>query len=312
MWRNRSDGTMVKGLSNTRRVMPYLMRGRNEAAVYASHDISLPKTDAFIREWNQANPMLRIDVFHLAVWALRDAMLRNAGINRFVMGGRLYDRKGIWFSYAVKQRLEIGTPLVVVKRRFDTDESFAGMVTSMNGEQASATAPNRSTVDKELGLLMIFPGFVRRILMAILRGADRLGMLPKGFIEKDPMYASAFFANMASFGMPAVYHHLYEYGTAGVFCSIGRPVPEPGSPTAGPDRRRTMQVKWTFDERCDDGLAGWYAMRRIRQILEDPIAAGLEVQAVPGGQVPETPDIVGDGEGIGPDAVEGRTAPVDS
>ncbi|MND07153.1 hypothetical protein D3C83_289560 [compost metagenome] len=67
-------------------------------------------------------------------------------------------------------------------------------------------------------------------------------------------------------------------------------------------------MKWTFDERCDDGLAGWLAMRRIRQILEDPIAAGLEVEAIPAGQVPESTE----GAGIEPGAVEGRTAPVDS
>jgi hypothetical protein len=280
MWRHRADGVIVRGLPNTRRVMPYLMRGRNESAVYFHQDITLVKTDAFIRAWNQANPMLRIDVFHLAVWALRDTIERQPTANRFVAGGRLYDRKGIWFSYAVKTKLETGAPMVVVKRRFDTDASFAAMVEGMHTEQSAATS-ERSTVDKELGLLMIFPGFVRRIIMAAIRTFDRFGLLPRGFIDKDPMYASAFFANMASLGMPAVYHHLYEYGTAGIFGSLGRPVTEPGSPTSGPGRRRSMTVKWTYDERADDGLMAWYALRRFKQVLEDPEAAGLAAEARP-------------------------------
>ena len=125
MWWRRSDGRLVRGLSNTRRAMPYFMRGRNEAAVYFEQDLSLRRTDAFIRAWNQANPMLRIDVFHLAVWGLKEAIERTPSVNRFVAGGRLYQRDQIWFSYAVKQKLETGSPMIAVKRRFDLDGSFA-------------------------------------------------------------------------------------------------------------------------------------------------------------------------------------------
>jgi hypothetical protein len=303
MWWRRSDGTLVKDLPNTRRVMPYIMRGRNEAAVYFEHDVSLVKTDAFIRAWNQANPALRIDVFHISLWALLGAIGHNPSVNRFVMGGRLYQRHGIWFSYAVKQKLETGAPLVVVKRRFDTDASFADMVEAMHAEQATSIN-ERGTIDKELGLLMLFPGFVRRIIMATMRGADRLGMLPRRFIEKDPMYSTAFFANMASLGMPAVYHHLYEYGTTGIFTCIGRPIGAPGSPTSGPDRRRVMTVRHTFDERVEDGLAAWFTLRRLKQNIEDPEGGGLVVTAVPAGAV--------ESSGADGGAVEHTRAPVDS
>jgi hypothetical protein len=258
--------------------MPYLMRGRNEAAVYFKLDCDLEKTDTFVRAWNQVNPTRTIDVFHLAMWSLADALQRNPTVHRFVKGGRLYDRTGVWFSYAVKTKLETGAPLVVVKRRFDLDESFGAMVEGMQAEQAKVTSGERSTIDRELGLLMVFPGFIRRFLMACVRGLDSLGMLPRGYIEKDPMYTSAFFANMASLGMPAVYHHLYEYGTAPIFCSVGRPTLVPGSPRTGPDRRREMQLKFTYDERSEDGLAAWFTIRRLKQIIEDPEAFGVVVE----------------------------------
>jgi hypothetical protein len=207
-------------------------------------------------------------------------------VHRFVAGGRLYDRIGVWFSYVVKTRLETGAPFVVVKRRFDLDESLGAMVDGMQELQRQATSGDNGTVDREVGLLMLFPGFIRRILMMFVRAFDNLGILPRGYIEKDPMYTSAFFANMASFGMPAVYHHLYEYGTAGIFCSVGRPATVPGSPQTGPDRRRTMQLKFTYDERAEDGLAAWFTIRRLRQIIEDPEGSGLTVEA----QVPEAPE----------------------
>ncbi len=265
--------------------MPYLMRGRNESAVNFEQEITLSKADAFIRAWNQANPMLRIDIFHLACWGLRETFERVPSTHRFVAGGRLYDRTGIWFSYAVKQKLETGAPMVVVKRRFDTDPSFGAMVAGMARTQAAFKAGAEKQVDRELGLLFLFPGFVRRIIMAAIRGLDGLGMLPRSYIEHDPMYASAFFANMASFGMPAVFHHLYEYGTCGIFSSLGRPVTVPGSPTSGPDRERAMTVRWTFDERADDGLAAWYGLRRFKQVVEDPEGCGLTIEVLPEGAV---------------------------
>jgi hypothetical protein len=178
--------------------------------------------------------------------------------------------------------------MVAVKRRFDLDETFADMVAGMAQTQADYKSGQINTTDQELGLLLKFPGFVRRIIMAALRLLDRLGMLPPSFIRNDPMYCSAFFANMASLGMPPVYHHLYEYGTAGIFGSVGRPVAEPGSPTSGPERRRTMQIRWTFDERCDDGLAAWYALRRVKQVVEDPEGVGIRAEAVPGGAVEQS------------------------
>ncbi len=270
--------------------MPYLMRGRNEAAVNFEQDLSLRRTDAFIRDWNQANPMLRIDIFHLACWGLKETFERVPSTHRFVAGGRLYDRKGIWFSYAVKQKLETGAPMVVIKRRFDTDESFGAMVAGMARTQSDFRHGAEQRVERELGFLLAFPGFIRRIMMAVVRGLDRLGMLPRSYIEHDPMYASAFFANMASFGMPAVFHHLYEYGTCGVFGSLGRPVTDPGSPTSGPDRRRSMTVRWTYDERSDDGLAAWYSLRRFKQVVEDPAASGLVVEALPEGSAPTQAD----------------------
>lgn len=273
-WR-RADGKLARDVPLTRRVMPYLMKGRNESAVYTEHDMSLRRADAFIRAFNQANPATPIDQFHLAVWALREVMRRYPEMNQFVAGGRIYQRNEIWFSYAVKTNLKEGAPTVVVKRRFDLDESFEQMIAGMQSQVHEQRFGGPGYVDKELKLLMYFPGFVRRIVLGTINLGDKLGMLPRSYIDKDPLFCTAFFANFASIGMGAAYHHLYEYGTCGVFGALGRPVNEPGSPTSGPDRRRVMNVRWTFDDRLGDGMVAALSVRRFKQILEDPEAAGL-------------------------------------
>lgn len=275
LWWRRPDGDLVRDLPLTRRVMPYIMRTRNESAVYYEYTIDLRRADAFLRVFNEEHPGTAADVFHLWLYAFRDGMTQYPVMNRFVVGGRLYQRRELWLSYSVKARLQQGAPLVVVKRRFPEDEPFEDMVAGMQAQIHESRFGKRSYVDKELALLFKFPGFVRRLILGLQRVADRFGLLPRKVIERDPLYATAFFANLGSLGMDACYHHLYDYGTIGIFSCIGRAVTEPGSPTSGPDRRRTMRVRFTFDERVEDGLAAWQTMRRIKQIAEDPEAFGL-------------------------------------
>jgi hypothetical protein len=46
-----------------------------------------------------------------------------------------------------------------------------------------------------------------------------------------------------------------------------------------------MTIRWTFDERVDDGLAAWYSLRRVKQVVEDPESVGITTLTVPGGAV---------------------------
>ena len=36
-----------------------------------------------------------------------------------------------------------------------------------------------------------------------------------------------------------------------------------------------MTLRWTFDERVEDGLVAGYALKRAKQMLEDPVGSGL-------------------------------------
>ena len=275
LWR-RSDGELVRDLPPTKGIVPYLMRGRNESAVYFEQQIAMRHADAYIREFNVAHPDTPITIQHLLMWAIAQILEQHPTMNRFVVGGRLYQRKDIWFTYSAKQSLKGKSPLIVIKRRFDPAEPFVDMVRDMQAQLREDRYGGRiGPSDQEAALILKFPGIVRRIILAVGRVGDAFGLLPASMIEHDPLYASAFFANLASIGMDACYHHLYEYGSIGIFGVIGRPTTDPGSPTSGPDRRRSMTLRWTFDERCEDGLVAGYALKRCKQILEDPRGAGL-------------------------------------
>ena len=251
-WWRRADGDLVKDGTDLRRVMPYVMRTRNESVVYFEQRIDVRAAERFVRAFNQAHPETRANLFHVVLWAARGGIAEFPGLNRFVSGGRLYQRKGIWVSYSAKQRMQKGAPLIVLKRRFEPEETFAAMVAAMGTQlQTAKFGGEKSSVDSELGIILKLPGFARRLVFGLYRLLEANGMFPRFFVESDPLYASVFLTDLGSLGMDPAYHHLYEYGTISIFGALGRARTElVGDPNSGRMERKRMAVlRWSFDER---------------------------------------------------------------
>lgn len=269
----RPDGTPAQ-VPPYRRFMPYLMPTRNEAAVYFELEVDLARTEPFLAAFNAAHPETRATLFHLVLWAAVRTLAERPRLNRFVAGGRIWDRDGIWISFSAKKRLDDDAPVVVVKRRFDPAASFAELVAELHRGVAEGRSDTPSVNDRELDLLLRLPGCGARAALGLARLLDRFGLLPRALLETDPFHASLFLANLGSLRMDAAYHHLYEHGTIPIFCVIGqvREVPAVVEGRVVAARRATL--RFTFDERVEDGLYAQRALARLREQVEDPAAAG--------------------------------------
>lgn len=277
-WWRRCDGELVRDLPNLRRVMPYVMRSRNESAVYFEQRVDVGAAERFVRAFNEAHPETRATVFHVLLWACRNGLAEFPGLNRFVAGGRHYDRRGIWISYSAKQRMQKGAPLIVLKREFDPDEPFPKMVHAMQEQLHTAKfSGDANTVDGELKALLMLPGSLRRATLALYRVLEANGLFPRPFVDNDPLYATLFLSDLGSLGMDAAYHHLYEYGTIGIFGVMGRvraeQVPDPD--TGVLERKRLLTVRYSFDERVEDGLYAGYGLKHMHKLVEDPVKGGI-------------------------------------
>ena len=85
----RPDGELVRNESNVRKMMPYLMRGRNESAVYHEQLYDLTKTRPWLRAYNRAHPEAAATLFHLLLFGFGRGFNQRPGLNRFIAGGRL-------------------------------------------------------------------------------------------------------------------------------------------------------------------------------------------------------------------------------
>lgn len=267
----RPDGALVKDDPPVRRIMPYLMRGRNESVVYHETRYDLTKTLPWLAAQNAAGQ--KITLFQLVLYAIARTLHERPGLNRFVSGGRVYQRHGVQLSFAAKRAFADDAPIATVKVAFGADDPFADCVARVNAAVGGARRGEGGRVDTELKLALALPGFLLRAVMAVLRWLDRVNLLPGAMTAPDPMFASCFVANLGSLGLSDTYHHLYEYGTVSLFAAVGRAekmlfVGADGAPVV----RDGLQVCWSFDERIHDGFYCARSLGRAQEIVEDPAA----------------------------------------
>lgn len=271
--RHRPDGSVAADTPGYRRFMPALMPTRNGSAVFFEQQIRVDGAERFVESTRAAHPELHPTVFHVLLWALAHTLDGHPRINRFVAGGRLYERDGIWISFTAKTELSEAGTLLEVKHRFDPSQPFADLVRDLERAVAQARAGATGPADRELELLLHLPPALRRGVVRVAGAANALNLLPRAFVDGDPFFASAFVANLGSVGLDAAFHHLYEYGTIPIFCALGRihdaVVAEDGRPAVA----RVATIRFTYDERVEDGLYAGRALDDFKALLERPHAA---------------------------------------
>ena len=275
----RPDGTLAVDTPGYRRFMPALMPRRNDSVVYFELPLRVDATERFLADTRVAHPNLHPTIFHVFLWALAQMFDRHPRLNRFVAGGRIYQRDGIWISFTAKTELTEEGSLLEVKHRFDPAQSFPELVRDLRSAVAKARAGDEGLADRELALFLHLPPSLRRGIVGLASAANARNLLPRSFIEGDPFFASVFVSSLGSVGLDAAYHHLYEYGTIPLFCTLGAIHDECIVVDGQPAVARIASAKLSYDERTEDGYYAARAVDDLRAFFEHPDLVG---PAVPG------------------------------
>jgi hypothetical protein len=219
----------------------------------------------FIDKRNRERPPDRpITLFHLLLRSLSQMFVLSPRINRFVKGGQVWQREGVYLSFSAKRELVDGSPMLTIKRRFQAEtETLDEMVDGVYARLRPARAGVETMSDKETRSLVRLPGAATFALVRAADALDSLGLLPRFMIEADPLFASMFVANLGSVRLTGGFHHLWERGTCSTFCVMGRIRP-------GPSGSRVVRLFYTYDERIEDGLAAGIGISGNHERLENP------------------------------------------
>jgi hypothetical protein len=270
--RRRADGTPVAGLHPLRRIMPFVMPTRTEAFVLFEQEVGVAAARTFLAALNAGRAAGReVTLFHLVLYALGTVLAEFPRLNRFIAGSRLHDRHGIWLSFSGKQRLERDAPVFTAKVPFLPGDSIGTLVDRIGAAVNAGRAGRESAADREMRAALRMPAPLLRLGTRVVRWLDGRNLLPARFVAADPLYASVFLANLGSVGLDAAYHHLFEYGTIPIFVTMGRTRHVPRAYPDGSVRvLEVLPLRYTYDERIEDGFYAARALERLAAILEAP------------------------------------------
>ncbi|MEK6612084.1 MAG: 2-oxo acid dehydrogenase subunit E2 [Gemmatimonadota bacterium] len=265
----RHDGDLVRGETPMRRIMPYLMPSRNGSIVLNDSVFQIQDTRIWLKAYNRAHEE-HATLFHLLAYAAAQALHERPELNRFVSGGRVYQRRGVQVSFVVKKELKDEGQSTTVKLNVIHGEPFRVFADRLAKAIREAQDTDRA-VDRETALIMQLPGFLVRGLVALARGLDRWNLFPRFMTEPDPMFSSIFLANLGSAGISDAYHHLYEYGTVSIFGAMSAPCRMPFVEDDNVVVRPGLRVRWSFDERIHDAFYSARSLNLVRRIVEAPL-----------------------------------------
>ena len=100
---------------------------------------------------------------------------------------------------------------------------------------------------------------------------DKYFTLPFSVIHASPFHTSLFVTNLASIRTNAIFHHLYEFGTTGIFVSMGQPIKKTIlDDENNPIEEKVMELGIVTDERIANGHYYGKCFKELNRYLKNP------------------------------------------
>lgn len=265
---SRPDGTWISDTPKFRQMMLHLMPTANVS--YVLFD-SAVEVDELLEYLDKAKERFDVDLTHAAVAAYAMAFMEVPKMNQFIAGRRLYKRNGVYVTFSMKRKqMDKKSGVALQKLQCFEHETFREFADRVNEAINYQRTGEKTYTDKELDIFTSLPRPALAIAMSVAKWLNYYNLLPKNFIDNDDMFTSAVCANLGSLKMGAGYHHLYEWGTCSLFMMLGqveeRAVVKDGKVVI----KKILPVRFTYDERIDDGLNARFGIEAMKRALENP------------------------------------------
>ena len=268
---DRSDGRRLRTLDPISAVIPFVMKARNDANNLFSDSVEISETEKYLRHKRiQGYP--GIGLLHLFIATYIRTASQYPAINRFVSGQRVYARENIEFVMVIKKEMRVDSPETTIKVIFDLSDTIYDVYRKLNEEISKVKTEGENTeTDKLAKALIKTPRLILKGVVRLLEIMDYFGIMPKSILHASPFHGTLVITDLGSLGLPAIYHHLYNFGNIPVFIAIGakrkaRELRADGSIV----ERKYIDYKLVMDERCCDGFLFSQAFRLFRSILRRP------------------------------------------
>ncbi len=269
---DRRDGVWLRGLDPMHGFTPLLLPNRADNEAFIEEEVDLTNLNAYIEAKNAEDPEFRYSYFQIILAALVKTVTLKPLLNRFVAGGRVYQRNELTASFVVKKQFSEEGGEALAFLRFDENSTLEGVRAQMRAEIHSFRKENKIDNSTDgMAMLLRMPRPILRLFMRLLFALDRRGIVPHSLIKTDPNYSTVFLSNLGSIKLNAAYHHLNNWGTNSIFVVIGEKFRAPLFDDDGfQGMREMLRLGITLDERIADGYYYSRAIRLVKHLLQQP------------------------------------------
>ncbi len=271
--KTRCDGTLIEGLPPFTILLPYVMPDTTGSMIYYEQDIDVTETLRHVKKVNHGfvKKGKILTLFDVVICAAVRTLAMRPKANRFISGGRFYQRNQIVFNFVAKKELTDEGQEVNVKIPFDPFDTLETVAEKVKTYVKKAVSDAGLDNDKVVRALVRFPHLVLRFVGKTLLWLDRHNLMPADMIESDPCFSSIFLTNVGSFGLNTPFHHLYERGNCPIFMAMGRTRTVRELEADGSVRERTMLLlRYSFDDRVADGTYMGRTLQLVQSFIENP------------------------------------------
>ena len=270
-WGDRRDAVWLRDLDALHVFMPYLYPNRADNEAFISETIDLENIDRYLAEKNAALPDGEepYKLFYLLLSALVKTITLRPKMNRFIKGGRVYQRDKLSLAFVVKKQFRDDAHEALAFIEFDEKTTIDDVRRKLAAEIHECRSDKIDNSTAGMDMLGRLPRPVLRLVMWVLHRLDYYGRVPYSLIKTDPNYATCFITNLGSIGLKAGYHHLSNWGTNSIFVVIGEKKLQPHWEADGTVTMR-LQLGLTLDERIADGYYYSKTVKLLKYLLQNP------------------------------------------
>lgn len=270
MFGKRPDGRKIRNIDPMQRITGYIMKKRYDASNLFEDSFACEAMDEYIKSKREDG--LKLTYMHIVMAAAVRVLALRPRLNRFVMNGRIYARPKIWISFTIHPELSIDCPDTTIKLCFEGTESIIEIAEKINEAIRKETVDRKGEngTDKLARIITSVPSPIIKLIVNTLMWMDKHNMLPKAIIDFSPFHTSFFFTNLKSLGINQVFHHIYDFGTTGLFIAIGKEKNVPVVQKNEIGIEKHMGFSFVCDERFCDGLYFALALKDLRKFILNP------------------------------------------
>lgn len=268
---DRKEGRLLRSLPAFAKFVPFIMPTRNDACNQYEESFEVSEVDRRLRKL-RVDGYKGIGILHFIIAAYIRGVSMLPGMNRFVVGRRIYARDNIEVVMTVKRSLAIDATETTIKVVFEPTDTILDVYRKMSEkiDEIKTVEGNNNTEDVAEAFCKA-PRFLLRFALTIVRILDYFGLLPQSLLDASPFHGSMIITDLGSLRIGPVYHHIYNFGTLPVFISFGakRHAYELDRHGNMVDRKY-VDCKFVMDERTVDGHYYAQFLQAFRYICQHP------------------------------------------